>query len=106
MPRMRLILVLLTVFACSAPDGNARFSVRESVEQLHVTHATPGSALEVLDKTGAVVAGGAADTLGSFVFRKLAPASGYVVRAGGERSRHLTVKSIEGSLPSRGFYSG
>jgi len=96
--------VLVILAGCSATDGNATFSVRESVEQLHVTHAKPGATLEVVDATNAVAATGTADDLGSFVFRKLAPASGYRVRSGGEISRHLTVMSVAGSLPSQDFY--
>jgi predicted acyl esterase len=100
----QIAATFLLVFAGCSGDGNARFSVRESVEQLQVTHATAGSALEVVDSTGQVIASGTADALGSLMFRKLAPGTGYVVRAGNERSRHLTVKSVAGSQPSQDFY--
>jgi hypothetical protein len=98
--------VLFSLLAACSADGNTRFSVRESVEQLHVTHATPDELIEVLDSTGQVAASGSADNLGSFVFRHLTPGSGYVVRSDGERSRHLTVMSVDGSLPSQNFYRG
>lgn len=93
------------------PDGaggtpsTASFSVRESVEQLHVTHAEPGIELEVVDDTGAVVASGKADAQGSLVFRKLAPGSGYAVRSASEQASPLTVMSIDGSAPDPEFYS-
>src|SRR5262245_37947447 len=98
--------LLVALAGCSATDGNATFSVRESVEQLHVTHAKPGGRLEVVDNKGMVAATGTADDLGSLVFRKLAPAGGYRLRSGGEISRHLTVMSVAGSLPSADFYRG
>jgi predicted acyl esterase len=102
---MRLACLLM-VAGCSASDGNARFSVRESVEQLHVTHAVPGATLEVVDLKNQVVATGTADELGSLMFRKLLPASGYVVKSGAEYSRHLTVRSVDGSTPGADFYRG
>ncbi|MEZ4381203.1 MAG: CocE/NonD family hydrolase [Nannocystaceae bacterium] len=88
--------------------GNASFTVRESVEQLHVTHAAPGTALVVLDDSGSEVASGAADDLGSFVFRELAPGEGYVVATaqGDEHTGPLTVMSVEGSQPDVSFYEG
>lgn len=101
------------------PDApTARFKVRESVEQLHITHATPGARLEVVDSTGRAVASGEVDPLGSLVFRKLKPGKGYVVRVvppstGAtmtedevEKTGPLTVMSIEGSRPDTSFYKG
>ena len=41
------------------------FSVRESVEQLQVTHAVPSAELELLDAVGNVVDSGVADYQGS-----------------------------------------
>lgn len=102
------LLVLLVLAACgSDKDGNATFLARESVEQVHVTHATPGAMLELVDATDAVVQSGAADTQGSLIFRKVAPASGYRVRTTTmpvEISRHLTVMSVASSLPRADFY--
>jgi predicted acyl esterase len=98
--------LVLAVFLVGCSDGNARFTVRESVEQLHVTHAEPGATLEVVDAHGQVVQSAVADALGSVVFRHLLPGDGYVVRTDTllERSRHLSVMSVAESLPSRGFY--
>jgi predicted acyl esterase len=83
------------------------FSVRESVEQLHVTHAVPGAELEVWGASGQVVAEGTADWQGSLVFRELEPGSGYRVVTAAlprEASAPLTVQSIEGSTPAQAFY--
>lgn len=87
--------------------GNATFLVRESVEQLHVTHAPPGAALVVKDNTGTEVQQGVADDLGSIVFRLLPPGEGYVVAtaAGDQHTGPLTVMSIAGSQPPPTFYS-
>src|SRR5512139_198739 len=65
-------------FEIAASPG---FSVRESVQQLHVTHATPGETLEVWDLDGNVVDSGVADAQGSKVFREITPGFGYRVVA-------------------------
>src|SRR5262245_50511060 len=103
---MRAPLPLLAIFAIGCSDGNAHFSVRESVEQIQVTHAEPGATLEVIDGNGAVVATATADSLGRTMFRKIPPGDGYVVRTSTmlERSRHMKVMSVAESLPSQRFY--
>jgi hypothetical protein len=87
---------------------DAQFDVRESVEQLHVTHAEPGVELRVVDGAGTEVARAATDELGSLIFRLLTPGEGYSVEetTGSEREavRELSVMSIEGSLPPQSFY--
>ncbi|HEY1585545.1 MAG TPA: hypothetical protein VGH63_07640, partial [Polyangia bacterium] len=101
-----LVVCALAVAACS--DGNAGFEVRESIEQLQVTHATPGVELALFDKSGRVVASGVPDAQGSIMFRNLPPGDGYIVRttsaASPEWSRHLTVTSVEASQPPQKFY--
>jgi len=89
--------------------GPASFSVRESVEQLHVTHAAPGSSIELRDAAGATLTSVVADSQGSFIFRELEPGEGYQVVEVGTPPRiagPLTVMSIEGSLPPQSFYDG
>lgn len=101
----------LVLAACSpaADPGNARFFVRESVEQLHITHADAGAVLAVYDRDGVEVSRGTADKLGSLVFRRLAPGDGYTVRVVDanppESSRPLSVMSIAGSTPPQSFYA-
>src|SRR5207253_223432 len=89
--RMRGLSVFFIFATACSPDGNASFTVRESVEQLQVTHARVGQPLSLLDHGGALVQSGVADEQGSYLFRKVVPADGYTIVAGAERSRHLTV---------------
>lgn len=91
-------------------EGNARFQVRESVRQLHVTHADPGEELALYDRNGHQVQVAVADKQGSLIFRSITPDNGYIVRSTRldppEHSRALNVMSVEGSLPGRDFYTG
>jgi predicted acyl esterase len=92
----------------SGGEGTATFDVRESVEQLHVTHADPGVRLTVFDGSGAEVQTAATDDWGSLIFRQLEPGDGYVIRETDDDDVYtppLTVMSVEGSLPDRSFYA-
>ena len=86
---------------------SASFKVQTSVQQLFVTHATPEGEVVVLDSSGAKVQAGTADALGSIIFRKLKPGSGYRVRASAtqEEVGPVTVMSVEGSQPPQSHYS-
>ena len=88
-----LFLVLLSatggatlLAGCSPPDPqidpsfDPSFKVRESIEQLAVTHATPGTELALYDVDGKLVQKGNADSLGSLVFRLVPAGIGYTVR--------------------------
>lgn len=104
------LTLIMSSGACGDDGGGppaVSFQVRESVEQLHITHATPGVTLEVMDSQEAVVATGTADEQGSLVFRLLAPGSGYSVRTADQSEvvTDLTVMSIESSQPDPSFYS-
>ena len=93
-----------------AAPGNAPYRAQGSVAQVFVTHATPGTSLELRDGSDATVAIGTADHLGSFVFRKLAPGAGYRVHTVGvtpaERSDAVTVLDPDHSVPDAAFYEG
>ncbi|MFT3842704.1 MAG: CocE/NonD family hydrolase [Myxococcaceae bacterium] len=91
--------------ACGPPD--AAFKVRESVEQLHVTHATPGDELVLLDPHGKQVQTGTVDMLGSLIFRHVTAGKGYRVQTKKPvtQSKELTVMSVESSKPAGDFYS-
>lgn len=56
----------------------ASFSVRGSVEQLAITHAIPGAAVELRDGAGGAVSNGTVDAQGSYLFRDVVPGDGYV----------------------------
>lgn len=98
----------LSLAACSDDGPTAAFQVRESVEQLHVTHAEPGATLEVVDAADAVMASGTADDQGSYIFRQLPPGDDYTVRTadGAEWLDSLTVMTIADSAPPQSFYAG
>jgi hypothetical protein len=84
------------------------FQVRESVEQLHVTHGMPMAEVVLYDSGDAEVQRGMTDHLGSYLFRKVAPGSGYAVRMTQPMPREvspLTVLSVPGSQPAQTFYS-
>ena len=90
--------------------SSAPFQVRESVEQLQVTHAPPGAAITVLDSRGQVLQTGQVDGMGSFVFRHLTPGPGYAIRTGSVRGlpesevKGLRVRSIAESKPDPSLY--
>lgn len=89
--------------------GPASFQARGSIGQVHVTHATPGAAIQLLDAGSQVVAEGEADEQGSLVFREVEPNAGYrVLSAEGpaELSDPLTVLAFEASTPPQEFYDG
>lgn len=110
--RSLLATALLTSLALAAcgDDEKPPFDVRSSVEQLHVTHAPPATELAVFDHTGAQVAVGTTDELGSLIFRKLPPGEGYVIKTTTATpalsTRALDVLSLEGSAKPQSFYSG
>lgn len=87
---------------------DAEFSVRESVRQLHITHATPGVELRVIDASGGELAIATTDELGSLIFRELPPGSGYSVEETGpapkQAARDLSVYTAEQLQPEQAFY--
>ncbi len=110
----RLLTVAATCAALCSGCGEeqlppkASFNVRESIEQLAVTHAKVGATLQLLDSSGMLVQSGIADELGSLLFRKVKPGSGYVIRRADseteDRTGALTVYSIESSRKDPSFY--
>ena len=89
--------------------GNATFSVRGSIHQIQVTHATPGQVLEARDAADLTQAVGTVDHLGSLVLRKLPAGPGYrvytVAVSPPQHSRAIDVLDGPGSLPPPTFYS-
>ena len=97
-------LAFLSLLAACSSDVTTSYSVRQSVQQLHITHAVPGATITLTDKAGATIKTGVADTLGSLIFRELPPGEGYHVAIGTEKSGALHVLSIDESKPSQSFY--
>src|SRR5262245_54494684 len=89
--------------ACSEDPPPDPFDVRDSVEQLHVTHAPAMTELEVVDGAGARVAVGTTDERGSLMFRHLPPGTGYKVRTTSATPALVTgvheVMTVDNSLP-------
>jgi predicted acyl esterase len=99
-----IVVTTSRAFEMAAPPS---FTVRESVEQLHVTHAAPGAELELWDAAGAIVDAGTADYQGSLIFREIEPGLGYQVVTTGaprESSGALRVVAAESSTPPQAFY--
>lgn len=98
-------VAVLGLVGCGAPEP--AFQVRETVQQLYVTHAEPGATLEV-SRNGKVVTTGVADERGAKVFRHLEPGQGYAVKVQGakEQTRPLTVHSTSTLPPKPELYKG
>lgn len=111
---LRFGLVLTTslcLAACTTEDTSGTsepttsFKVRQSVEQLAITHAEPGATVELRDSAGALVQSGEADALGSLMFRKVPPGEGYSVKVKDEEASNLKVMTEEGSKPAQSHYA-
>jgi predicted acyl esterase len=102
-----LLVVVALVAACSGGGGSkpaaapapaiterGTFEVGGSIGQVWVTDARDGQVLVLADRSGREVARGRADRLGSLIFRDVAPAAGYTVRA-------LAGSAVAGSAPVR-----
>ncbi len=90
--------------AHAAPAATpATFTARGSVEQVYVTHAVAGQAIELRDDSGTTVQHAVVDDLGSMVFRDVAAGDGYTVVSGGQTSTPLRVMS-RSETPPQSFY--
>lgn len=122
--RLLALAAVFTAFGCGqdedygrVADGSggsggapteASFSVRGTVEQVYVTHAEPGTTIEVADDSGQVVASGKADSLGSLVLRGITPGGGYAVREQSEPTNvtaPVTILGFGTSKPDQSFYA-
>ena len=106
---LSLAVTSASLVGCGDDGPPPPFDVRPSVEQLHITHAPPATELAVFDGSGAQVAIGTTDELGSLMVRKLAPGRGFTVKTT-TATPALTagpyeVMSIAGSQPAQSFYT-
>ncbi len=93
--------------AAPTPDGPSfptTLSARGSVEQVQVTHASPGAMVQLLAAAGTVAKTATADAQGSVLFRKVPAAAGYVVESGGVRTAPVTVRAAGEPPPEAAFY--
>jgi len=111
------VMLLIAASGCGdngeLEDGNgevftANFSVRESIEQLHITHTAPGTRLGLYTTDGDLIDEGITDGLGSLIFRLVPPDGRYYVETidadPQEKSGPHRVMTVEGSVPSQSFY--
>lgn len=101
------VLPAVSIPITSAGAAPATFVVQGSVEQLAVTHATPGAAVALDDSTGHEVANGTVDAQGSFLFRSIAAGSGYRVVQNDARAHTRSAAATVLSptyVPPKSFY--
>ena len=94
--------------AAHAIPAPATFVTQGSVEQLAVTHATPGAALALDDQAGREVGSGVVDAQGSFLFRNLHAANGYhaIQNDGGAITRSPATTVLSPTfVPPQSFYT-
>ena len=99
------VVSLPSAHAAVAP---ATFVVQGSVEQLSVTHATPGASIALDDQAGHEIASGLLDAQGSFLFRDVPAASGYraVQNDAGTVTKSVATKVLSPDfVPSKSFYT-
>lgn len=92
----------------AASRTEAPWKVQESVNQLAVTGAEPGTKLGVFDRSGRRLQQGTVDDLGALVFRQVPAGWGYRVQELGTEpaatSGPLRVMSVHNSTPPQSFY--
>lgn len=105
------LLALGTVGLAPTPapavDPSPPFAARGSVEQLAVTHATPGAGIALLEAaSGTTVATGTTDAFGSHLFRDVVPGTYLVeVTTGGTTTASAPVTVLDpGDAPPQSFY--
>ena len=81
-------------------QASAPFAVQGSVEQVAVTGTAPGTAADLRDAKGRVVANGTTDAQGALLFREVTPGKGYTVTAAGASSSPVTVTSTTAVPPT------
>ncbi len=111
------VLIVMTLNACGEEDPfggghlevfTASFSVRESIEQLHITYAVPGITLGLYTAGGDYVDEGKVDDLGSLIFRLVSPDNHYYIETMDaeepEKSGPHRPLPFDGSVPPQYFY--
>jgi hypothetical protein len=102
-----LAVPILGAPAAGAQPGPATFTVYGSVEQVAITHATPGAGVALEDAAGETVAHGTFDAQGSYLFRSVTPGTGYRVieiDAGTRTESDPTTVMSTSYVPPKAFY--
>ncbi len=86
-----LIAVVAGSLAATAATPSAGFTASGSVDQVYVTHATPGATATLLDASGSMIATKTVNDLGGTLFYEVTPGTGYRVRVDGTTSHPITV---------------
>ena len=97
------LLAALAVAPSASARGIASLEARGSVEQVHVTGATPGADVTLLRK-GEEVSTKPGGELGGVVFRNVQPGGGYEVSSGGFTSPKLKVMTGRSAPPDESVY--
>jgi hypothetical protein len=98
------VVALLWSASAAVGQEQATFTARGSVEQVHVTGATPGQRVKLIDRGGDVVDSRVVGSLGGAVFRHVEAGGGYRVRAPGLRSARFRVLSDRSAPPDASIY--
>jgi predicted acyl esterase len=96
---------LVAMAAVGPSPAAAALTVRGSVEQVHVTGATPRVRVELVRRDGSPVATRRAGSLGGVVFRDVRAGAGYRVRLGATGSGPITVLSRRPAPASTRLYA-
>ena len=86
----------------------ARYTTRGSVEQIYVTDAVPGSALDLVTADGSIIGSGVADANGTLIFRDVMPAPGYRVATGAGATLEASAATAVTAMtehPDAAFYA-
>jgi uncharacterized protein len=110
MRRLALLLAVVALTSSSVWSTNAGaapldVSARGSVEQVAITGADPGAALELIDRGSRIVARGEADAAGALLLRDVAPGAGYRVVAADSEARSAPLRVLHADEhPAPSFY--
>src|SRR4051794_41017182 len=101
------IATTTTTATATVAASPATFKVQPGTDQLAVQGAAHGMPLELIGAHGSVVAEGAADALGSLLFRHVDPGT-YTVRSTGAAPQVSKAAQVVGpdDVPLQSFYSG
>src|SRR4051794_3088673 len=100
----RLASVVIAMLALASPAGAAELDAHGSARQVYATGLQPGAQTTLVDAAGKTVAAQKVTALGGALYRRVKPGDGYVVKAGGDASKPVTVLSNQSAPPSPDVY--